>query len=279
VLDALAGVQDGVQASAIARSLGLSTSTLSLILSTLAEAHYVERLPDRSWKLGVGLMRLASALQGRFPILAAANEELAQLAATFGCSGSLSRATPDGQDVILTVGDTDELGIRPGVTVPGDAPHGTMVMAWRSPPEIERWLSTVTPALQEIYERALSEVRQLGYGVYGIRAETGSMIDQLRGLLQSIQAEPDADHLQGQLDQLAAFVGSRIYTKDELSEDVRRDVSHLIAPVFAADRQPRYLLSLHLMRRSVAVDERQRHVDALLRSARMLTAQIGGKCP
>jgi hypothetical protein len=34
-----------------------------------------------------------------------------------------------------------------------------------------------------------------------------------------------------------------------------------------------------LMRRSVAVDERQRHVDALLRSARMLTAQIGGKCP
>lgn len=279
VLEALAAADGGVAASALARSLGLSTSTLSLILSTLREAHYVERLPDRSYRLGAGLMRLLTALQGRFPILPAANDELAQLAATFGCSASLSRVAPGGQEVILTVGATEQMGISPGISVPIDPPHGTMTMAWRSPEEIDRWLSRVPAAIRETYRSGLSQVRQLGYAVYGIRPDTGSMIDHLRDLLVSIQAEHDADHLHDQLDQLAAYVGSRIYAAAELSNDTRKDVSHLIAPIFAADGQPRYFISLHLMKRAIPADELSSHVQAMLNSARILTDQIGGKFP
>ena len=279
VLEALAGSDGGVAASTLARSLDLSTSTLSLILSTLREAHYVERLPDRSYRLGVGLMRLLTALQGRFPILAAANDELAQLSATFGCSASLSRVSPGGQEVILTVGATEQLGIRPGVSVPVDPPHGTMTMAWRSSEEIERWLSKVPVAIRETYRRGLAEVRQLGYAAYGMRPDAGSMIDHLRDLLVAIQTEHNADNLHDQLDQLAAMVGSRIYTGAELSNDARKDVSHLIAPIFAADKQPRYFVSLHLMKQAIPADELSSYANALMNSSRILTDQIGGKAP
>lgn len=279
ILETLARSEEGVPAASLARSLDLSTSTLSLILATLREAHYVERLPDRSYRLGAGLMRLLPALQGRFPILATANDELAQLSATFGCGASLSRVAHGGQEVILTMGATEQLGIIPGVSVPNDPPHGTMAMAWRLPEEIDRWLSNVPPAMRETYRTGLSEVRQLGYAVYGIRPDPGSVIDHLRDLLVAIQTEHNADQLHGQLDQLAMFVGSRICTAAELRSDRRKDVSHVIAPIFAADRQPRYLISLHLMRQSVATEELSFHVDALLKSARMLTDQIDGRMP
>lgn len=116
-------------------------------------------------------------------------------------------------------------------------------------------------------------MRLLGFAVYGIRPDAGPMIDHLRDLLNSIQTEHNADHLHDQLDQLAAFVGSRIYTAAELETDVRKDVSHLIAPIFAADRQPKYLISLHPMKKAVSPDELTSHVDAVLKSARTLTGQ------
>ncbi len=279
VLEALARANGGVSASTLARSLDLSTSTLSLILSTLREAHYVERLSDRSYRLGVGLMRLLTALQGRFPILATANDELAQLSATFGCSASLSRVATGGQEVILTVGATEQLGISPGVSVPKDPPHGTMTMAWRSPEEIDCWLSKVPVAIRETYRRGLAEVRQLGYAVYGIQPDAGSVIHHLRDLLVSIQTEHNTEHLHDQLGQLATIVGSRIYRAAELSNDTRKDVSYLIAPIFAADRQPRYLISLHLMKQAIPPDELSSYATALVNSSRILTDQIGGKAP
>lgn len=279
VLENLAGSNESVVASTLARSLGLSTSTVSLILATLREANYVERLPDRSYRLGSGLMHLFTSLQGRFPILGAANDELAQLSATFGCGASISRLGPGSQEVMLTMGATEPLGIKPGVRVPVDPPHGTIARAWRSDEEINRWLSKVPPGLRETYRKGLTQVRQLRFAVYGIGPDAGSMIDQLRGLLDSIQTEHSADHLHDHLDQLAAFIGSRIYTIAELETADPKDVSHIISPIFSADRQPRYLIALHLMKQSVPADELLSHVHALLKSTGTLTKHIGGQPP
>lgn len=276
ILEALAGSEGGVASSALARSLDLSTSTVSLILAALADAKYVERLPDRSYLLGTGLMRLLSPLERRFPILGVANEELAQLSAQFGCGASISRIGLDGQEVILTTGATRQLGITPGVRVPIDPPTGTIAMAWRSPQVIDDWLSNVPAAIRESTRTGLSQVKTLGYAVYGIRPDAGSTIDRLRDLLNSIQIEHDAEQLQEQLDQLAALVGSRIYTTTELEAGAPKDVSHIIAPIFA-DQQPRYLLSMHLMKQSVPAKELSSHVITLLKSARTLTATLSAK--
>lgn len=47
----------------------------------------------------------------------------------------------------------------------------------------------------------------------------------------------------------------------------------MIAPIFAADRQPKYLISLHPMKKAVSPDELTSQVDAVLKSARTLTGQ------
>jgi DNA-binding IclR family transcriptional regulator len=276
----LAASPDGLTASAMARALGLSTSTLSLILTTLRELNYVERLPDRSHRLGFGVMRLLDGLQNRFPLLGAANDELTRLAKKFGCGCTLARLG-DSQEVILTVGSTADLGIGPGVHLPLDPPHGTIAMAWRSAREIDRWLSSspLTGKREADQRNALAYVRRLGFAVYGIRQNAHATISQLRDLLSAVQIADSADTLRRQLDQLALVVGTRIYTVDELAARNHRGVSHIIAPAFGADGQPRYLVALHIMRDAVSPDDLDRYIAELLRSTAALTRQIGGHQP
>jgi len=280
VLEALADAQEGLAASAMARTLGLSTSTLSLILMTLRDMNYVERLPDRSFRLGAGVMRLFNGLKERFPLFGVGNDEINRLFELFDCGSALARIGPSSQEVVLTAGPTADLGINPGVRLPLDPPHGAIAMAWRSSQEIDQWL------LDTPYENnhagykdqriVLSSIRHLGFVVYGSQNGT-SMIEQFRDLLRAVQQADSTDSLHRRLDQLALFVGTKIYTVDELASRRRRDVSHIIAPVFGADEQPRYLVSLHVMRDSISPDDLHQCIDELLRSTEALTAHIGGR--
>ncbi len=277
VLDALADAGGALSASDLARQLDLSTSTLSLILATLRDMHYVDRLPDRSYQLGSGVMRLLHGLQARFPLLGVANEELSRLAGLFGCGCTLARVDADSQEVILTAGATAAAGIQPGVRLPLDPPHGAIAMAWRPADEIARWLQGAGAA--DAQRQALAYVRQLGYAVYGIRRNADAMIEQLRELLGAVQRADSMDALHRQLDELARAVGSRIYSPEELASGNSLDVSLVIAPAFGADARPRYLVSLQLMRDAVPVAELESRIAAVMHSARTLTQQIGGIAP
>jgi DNA-binding IclR family transcriptional regulator len=267
----------------MARTLGLSTSTLSLILMTLHEMNYVERLPNRSFRLGFGLMRIFNGLKERFPLFGFAEDELNRLFEKFDCGCALARVGTSSQEVILTAGPTADLGISPGVHLPLDPPHGTIAMAWRSSQEIDQWLLDApysnTRAGSADQRDALAYVRHLGFAVYGIRQNASSMIGQLRDLLRAVQIADSTDSLRKQLDQLALVVGTKIYTVNELAAPKRRGVSHIIAPAFGADGQPRYLMSLHVMRDAVSHDDLNIYIEELLRSTGTLTAQIGGRRP
>lgn len=283
VLEALADSPEGLAASSMARTLGLSTSTLSLILMTLREMNYVERLPDRSFRLGFGLMRLVNGLKERFPLFGVADDVLNRLFEKLACGCALARIGASSQEVILTAGPTADLGINPGVHLPLDPPHGAIAMAWRSSQEIDQWLLETPYANKRAghadQRDALASIRHLGFVVYGIRQNASSMIGQFRDLLRAVQIADSTDSLSRQLDQLALVVGTKIYTVDELASRKRRGVSHVIAPVFGADEQPRYLVSLHVMRDSVSPDDLNHYIEELLRSTEVLTAQIGGRRP
>jgi DNA-binding IclR family transcriptional regulator len=283
VLETLADSPEGLAASSMARTLGLSTSTLSLILMTLREMNYVERLPDRSFRLGAGVMRLFNGLKERFPLIGVGNDEINRLFELFGCGCALARIGPYSQEVVLTAGQTADLGIHPGVRLPLDPPHGAIAMAWRSAQEIDQWLLDTPYANNDEgttdQRDVLASIRDLGFVVYGIHQSGISMIDQFRDLLRAVQQADSTDSLQRRLDQLALFVGTKIYTADELASRRRRDVSHIIAPVFGVDEQPRYLVSLHVMRDSISPDDLQQCIDQLLRSTEVLSAHIGGRRP
>ncbi|PLW66758.1 helix-turn-helix domain-containing protein [Pseudohalioglobus lutimaris] len=283
ILETLATTPEGLSAVEIARRLNLSTSTLSLILMTLREQNYVERLDDRSYRLGFGVLRLLNGVARSFPLLGIANDELNRLHAKFGFGCTLARINADRQEVILAVGSTQSFGIAPGVSVPLQPPHGTIAMAWRSNEDIERWLNSAwwhDPNLRGKHQKkVMFDIRKIGLAVHGIQNNVNETINQLRELLTSVQAENPKDILRTKLDQLADIVGTRIYSADELSTRECLGVSHIIAPVFGPEKQPRYLISLHVMQDEVSADDLQQYYEELLASTKVLSKQIGGSLP
>jgi len=283
VLEILATNPEGLSGVEIARRLDLSTSTISLILKTLREENYVERLDDRSYRLGFGVLRLLNGVARSFPILGIANDELNRLHAKFGFGCTLARIDAGRQEVVLTVGSTQGFGITPGVSVPLQPPHGTIAMAWRSAEDIDQWLNSTwrhEPSQQgKRQKKIMRDIRKMGLAAYGIQNNADETISQLRELLASVQTEDPQDILHAKLDQLAASVGTRIYTANELSKRECRGVSHIIAPVFGPEEQPRYLISLHVMQDEVSPDDLRLYNEELLAAANVISKQIGGRLP
>ena len=142
VLEALSAAPDGLSSSALARDLGLSTSTAATILAALNSTGYVERQADKSYRLGPGLLRLLDGLRRRYPLLGVADVELESLASELDCGVTLARVTTDSLEVILTAGSTEDLDNRAGHRVPLDVPYGAVAMAWQDGAAIDEWLAS-----------------------------------------------------------------------------------------------------------------------------------------
>lgn len=284
ILDILSDYSaNGLSSSEVARIAGLSTSTTASILSTLDEATYVERLQNRSYRLGRGLLKLLSGLHGRYPLLGAADDELSRLSTMTGCGCSLARVDPGDLEVVLKVGGGEGFEPRVGHRVPLGPPYGCMAVAWRSPEHIEEWLSTAPQSLArsdaDALRRVLGQIRSCGYAVYSVERDVQTTLQQLSELLDQADNPAPIAAMRRQLSQLAAAAAPRIYTTTELVERQRRPVSYVIAPVFGPEAQPRYLVSLHIMRELVPAHDLDHYTQALLQSAKALSAAIGGRWP
>jgi DNA-binding IclR family transcriptional regulator len=65
ILETLPGGREGMRASELARAVGVNPSTASRLLATLASHRLVERSPQGTWRLGLGLLALSErALSG-----------------------------------------------------------------------------------------------------------------------------------------------------------------------------------------------------------------------
>lgn len=282
VLEALAEcASGGLSSSEVARKVGLSTSTTASILATMDEAGYVERLTNRAYQLGPGLLRLLPALRIRYPLLGAADEELSRLSAVAGCGATLSRITADDLEVILTVGTVAEFETRAGHRMPLYPPYGSVAVAWRSPEGIDEWLSSAPQPLAgedvEELRGTLAGISERGYAVYSVERDIGTKIGQIRHLLGQMDDHAPSEVLRRLL--LTVVVGVRIYTTAELADRRRRPVSYVIAPVFGPHQQPRYLVSLHIMSDAVPANDLDRYIEALLQSAEALSTAGGGTWP
>lgn len=268
----------GLSLSQIASATGFNTSTTAAILATLDDAGYAHREPDRSYIPGPSLIRLASGLGRRYPMLGAANEELSRLSAATGFGATLSRISDDSIEVIVTAGDIDEFDSQAGRRLPL-YPSGTLAVAWRSPAQIEDWLSAAEPPLDlagtAAVQRTLAELREMRFAVYDLRSDVHSVVQQLRDLLDQAGDQTPTEEIR----RLVQDTSVGVYTTAELAEPKRRPVSYVITPVFGPDRQPRYLLSLHVMAEAVTGDDLRDYIDQLLRCAETLTHGSGGRLP
>lgn len=280
VLDLLASAPTGLSASSIAKSLGLSGSTAATILTTLHEAAYVERLPDKTYQLGTGLLRLFEGLRTSHPMLGVAYEELERLSAAVRCGSTLARIGSEDVEIIQSAGSIAEFHNPPGHRAPIYPPHGSPAVAWRSARDIDKWLTTAPQALnakeREAMKAVLASIRRLGYAVYGVEQDVHTMIERIHGMLDVIQF--DSEMLKNQV-RYATVAGIWMYPSEEIAARRSKSVSFVIAPVFGADGTPRYLLTLHVMRDSVSASELDHYVGKLKETAKLLTDYIGGRLP
>jgi DNA-binding IclR family transcriptional regulator len=91
ILDELAVARTELGTNEIARRTGINVSTISRILATLASGGLVEHVQSTGrYRLGVGIVRLASAVHDRFDVRSLARPYLEELAKLIGETVTLS---------------------------------------------------------------------------------------------------------------------------------------------------------------------------------------------
>jgi DNA-binding IclR family transcriptional regulator len=283
VLDFLSRHSDGATASEAGRRLGITTSTAAAILAALDAAGYVERSPDKSYRLGPGLLPLVTAVQRRFPLSGVAEGELERLSATVRCGVTLDRLASDHVAVLYAVGSRDHrpLGVAPGDHFPIGPPYGAIAVAWRSDDEVDDWLNQAPFSPEErAHERAvMRDIRTRGFGAWTLGPRSTPLPQRIQAVIDALATDPSSRALRDQLTELFAVFGRRGYTSEELTERSRLAVGYVLAPVFGDDAQPRYQIDLHLLRPSMTRKEFRAAVDQLLTTADTLTRAIGGTTP
>jgi DNA-binding IclR family transcriptional regulator len=284
-LNLLAREDDGLSASAIARRVNVTSSTCATLLLALESADYVERFPDKTYRLGPGMLPLAQALHSRFPLLGAAHEELGQLCAELQCGATLTRIGTEHVRVMIAVGadGQEPLGVVPGDLFPVSFPYGAIAMAWRPTAEINQWIESaptgMTSAEQEHERRVMADIGSRGVGVWSLEPRAAPLVERIRSIVGDLAAGPNRPHLHDQLTELFAVFGRHGYTADELATCRTLSVGYVLAPVFGADGQPRYQIDLHLLRTTMTRDAIDAVLERVLQSAAHLTRIMGGASP
>ena len=117
ILSELGDARTELGTNEIARRTGINVSTISRILATLVSGGLVEHVPATGrYRLGLGIVRLASAVQERLDIRALARPHLAELAsqtketATLSVPGEHEAVTLDFVQSPLSVRSVAEVG-------------------------------------------------------------------------------------------------------------------------------------------------------------------------
>ena len=117
ILDVLAAAKSELGTNEIARRTGINESSISRILATLASGGLVEHLPSTGrYRLGVGIMRLATAAGERLDIRTLARPHLEELAqrtretVTLSVPGTREAMTLDYVQSPLSVRSVAEVG-------------------------------------------------------------------------------------------------------------------------------------------------------------------------
>ncbi len=117
ILEALAAAKSELGTNEIARRTGINESSISRILATLASGGLVEHLPSTGrYRLGVGIMRLATAAGERLDIRTLARPHLEELAqrtretVTLSVPGTREAMTLDFVQSPLSVRSVAEVG-------------------------------------------------------------------------------------------------------------------------------------------------------------------------
>ncbi|WP_067976270.1 IclR family transcriptional regulator [Mycolicibacter icosiumassiliensis] len=264
--------------SELARRTELSKPTCLGIANALAEAGYLTRDdPDKTYRLGPGLISLGRAAQQSLRVGPEAREQLRRLSADFATSVALSAVVDDRITVLeLVAAPNAHLGVQAGQSYPFAPPVGLMFVLWDDP-ALQDWLAR-QPTIplrseSERLQRVVDECRADGYLVE--RLTPGGQ--RLYGLMAGLSSDLP-DELRALLGELVSDIGERVYLRGEAGGRGRHDISVISAPVYDHHQRQAMVVSLHAQR-ALTDAEITKWARGLLRTAEALTTQLGGSKP
>lgn len=264
--------------SELARRTGLSKSTCLGIASTLTDAGYLLRDdPDKTYRLGPGLISLGRAAQQSLRVGPEAREQLLRLSADFATSTALSAVVDDRITVLeLVAAPNTHPGVHAGQSYPFAPPVGLMYVLWDEQ-ALRDWLARQPTiplrAESERLERIVAECRGDGYLVERLTAGGQRLYGLMAGLSSELPGE-----LRALLGELVSAIGERVYLRSEADGRGRQAISVISAPVYDHHQRQAMVVSLHADR-LLSDAEIGKWARGLLRTADALTAQLGGTKP
>lgn len=216
ILDFLARHPDqGFGLSELARRTGLAKPTCLGIANALADAGYLTRDdPDKTYRLGPGLISLGRAAQQALRVGPEAREQLRRLSADFATSVALSAVVDDRITVLeLVAAPNAHLGVQAYQSYPFAPPVGLMFVLWDDH-ALADWLAR-QPTIplrseSERLQRVIDECRADGYLVE--RLTPGGQ--RLYGLMAGLSSDLP-DELRALLGELVSDIGERVYLRGE----------------------------------------------------------------
>lgn len=266
IIEALARDGRPLSVADIVARLDLNRSTGTAILASLEHAGWVQRNPDRTYRLGLGLLGIVEAVRETVPMVGRAALEVDRLAQRVGCAASLALIGADHLTFAhVTRGPgTLPAGISIGVRLPVRAPTGASVFAFRGPAQQQQWLATGNQAERSSTENLLVQIQQTGVAVFGPGRADPEVLEVLNDAVQLLLENPGRNSLQHRVFKLLSQVGGRAYTTSELTTDQPLPVSYITTPVRNGSGLPEYELQIGPLRDTVSRNERQEYIRELV---------------
>lgn len=260
----------------LAKETGTSKATSLGILNELTEAGWLIRDPAaKTYRPGPTMLAAGTAAQRSFTSVEIARPRLNRLAADLGVPVTAS-AVIDRHVTVLARADSGgppPPGFEVGARYPFAPPSGVMFVAWEDDRTVDDWLASQPLPPLDVDPHQLRDVvascREHGYLVVGLA-------DLTMGLYSLLGALPPGEATARLGELLRQTIPARVepYITENIQPRKAYDVSLACAPVFARSGHMEFLLAILLMRSHVPGKELRRHIDALLRSAAAITADL-----
>ncbi|MFD3595701.1 helix-turn-helix domain-containing protein [Nocardia sp. NPDC058640] len=193
--------------------------------------------------------------------------------------GGISSAMNDGRASALDRASTGvgaghgriPTGIEVGTRLPLRAPAAAAVVAFSPPDQQRAWLDTADPTQRRELATALTEIQSTGAAVWGIDPTDLGTLDILAEVAGHLAHSPATGPLRRRVLGLLAGLSGYPHTTADLAEDQPLPIAYLAAPVFDADRIPRWELQIGPLHPAVSLSGRDHYRTELLAAATRLS--------
>jgi DNA-binding IclR family transcriptional regulator len=274
IVELLAARPAGCSVAEVTARLDLNRSTATAVLSTLEEAGWARRLPDRGYVLGAGLAGVAETVRAALPVLSGPGaRRLDALAEEAGCGAALSLVGDRHLTFVALARGTGRFpaGIGVGTRLPLRPPAGAAVLAWRDTEEQRRWLTGAAEADRPGLRKALARARENGAVAWRLNDGATELLDVLAEVSELLEEHPGRRELAERVFAQLGRLAGRACTAAELASPGPLPISYLVAPVSDVDGIVRYELQLGPLAVTSGPAERERYVSALRGAARELS--------